>query len=352
MRRVKPVYQGTHLQPIFSFFDKNFAFPPMAFLALYWLLPAIALLASSYSVGTSHALEGFYHLYVEDYVHSLFALNLSLAVFFCYRFVRLLHFRVNDILRNSADNHAQRELVRSFDKSVRLPFSWPVALLSLLVAIFCFFTLLEKIQGEGYEYWWGNHIHGFAGYAYSIVMSIFVFFAVQYIAALSSITFFFKNFASSEMRLRPLHPDGASGLGLFASMMMSIWAQTILLSVALLIVIRTRYLDLADTYFVWVLGGALVLVFPFAALLPLFQTVRSASKLKKNLIRRLIIEKFSSNTPCSRASLGEVEGFLSLQKELNQISVFPIVSVRFLAIAGFNLLQAYLAVATLAADVW
>lgn len=349
MNRVRPVYQGNYLQPLFRLFGRAFLVPPIVFFAIYWFVPALVLIVSKYLENPSS--EGWWRvfktLYLEDTVHILFAINLSAAAFFCYRFVRLLHFRTADILKNSPGTTVPRMIIEAFELRLRKFLAPAFVTAAFFGAAFCFWTLVQKINGPEYSGWWGHIDHGYAGYVYAVVMTLFVFFAIQYITALGFIVAFFRQFSAGEMRLRPLHRDGASGLGLFGSMMMSIWAQTILLSFALLIVVRSGYLDLVESYFVWGLGGAIVLVFPLAALLPLIQTIRRANQLKKQLIARLISQRYSQLKPCSVTSLEEVEGFLALRRDLGQISIFPLISVRFFAIAAFNALQASIAVFTL-----
>lgn len=345
--RINPVYQDDYLAPIFRKFGRRFVLPPLVFVGLYWILPLLFLVASQVVRAQRISLAEIGDLYLSDYVHHLFALNSAILVFFCYRFVRLLHFRMTDILRNSPGHGIPLNICIDFKKVTRTPFSAVGYLAAGLLAALCCYMLGYRVYSDSYTFWWGNIAHGYAGVAYTAVTTVLLFLFAQYFFLLGALTGFLVRFSSTTMRLRPYFPDGVSGLGRFAAMMISVWAQTILLSLALLIVVQSNYLSLTNNFFVWLLGGIIVIVAPFAAVMPFSTTVLRARKLKRQMIDRAIKSEFIVETPCNKVTFSDLKSFAEAKAKLDAIVVFPFLSIRFAALVIFNLIQMYLAVATI-----
>lgn len=344
--RIFSIYKGRYVAPIFKTFGRSFYLPPLVFLVLYWLLPLIALAVQGFMEGGDLGLKVL-HMYIYDEVHLAFAINSAVIIYFAYRFVRLLEFRMRDIIRNSPGSRVPNEVIGSFKSFSQFPFGMISITAASSLSAACLFLLVHRTLAPEYSDWWGSSAFGYAGIIYSAVASTFVFLFVKYCSLLGAVSAFLVWFTAANLRLRPLNADGTSGLGRFASMMISIWAQTILLSLTLLIIVQTNYLGLADSFAVWLLAGIIVLVAPFAAILPFATVVSRARRLKKELIIRLLRDRFAGNLTNTQVSTKEVLEFLETKKSLQELDVFPFLSFKFFAVVGFNLVQLYLAVAAI-----
>ena len=354
MRIVFPaIYKGKYIYHMYQLIGNRLSAVPIIFFLIYWVMPLLLLLIPLDCPLTNikqyqNCIVPRAELYVRDYVHFAFAISATAMSFFAYSFLLCLHVFISNLAKMRSSLSKRDSVLSSYGKLTNIPFRFTSIIFSFALAIMTFIMFWNRVNDSTFYFWWGNSKYGIAGYYFSIIVSGFVFIAIQYFILIACIGAYLLHFARNFLLIYPCHSDGAAGLSSAGRILLGIWQQTALVAICILIVFSSNYLGIVENWVVWGLAAIAVLAIPFTAIVPFIFLVSKASRQKKAYTKKVLNLAFPLNTK-TMTSIDKVKiiEFHELSNVLNKINIMPIKGWRIIGIGFFNLIQLYISFDTI-----
>jgi hypothetical protein len=237
--------------------------------------------------------------YLSDRTHLFFALILATGAAIATEIVRRLTFIFKILTTDGLPVEENPEYLHSvYETYRRLANHWAGKVLAGVLAISVLWFFFALVDDPKYEYWWGSKSHGHAGFAFSIIAGLMVYYGVEGFILVSFGALAVSRIFQRGLTLKPFHPDGCNGLNPVGTLIFLLWAFSVAGSGAIFITLFFGYLGVENTDSVRTLALLGTLALPFIAIVPFFAAVRAVQNAQQEILRAIgsaLNDTFRSN---------------------------------------------------------
>lgn len=225
--------------------------------------------------------------YLNDLTHLFFSILLIPGGYLAgliLRTIRPVMDKLNKDNILAKDRLSQLQLYHRFR---RIATSWPSRLVSFAFGMIALIVFISISQSPEFTTWWGNSIHGIAGYYFSVIVGLVIFAGTMALTNLVFISIFLVKVIPGGFNLNLFHPDGCNGLSPLGKVIFVYWLFAVFLGSEMFITVYFGYFGLERLFFVWILVVMGLVAIPIIALLPLLYSLRSLQEIRVNKLNKI-----------------------------------------------------------------
>ena len=219
--------------------------------------------------------------YLTDKTHFLFAVIISIGAALATHVVRLFDVTMIELRDDGIPRAGDEVLSGSYKYYRGLATHRRFRALSMLLALATLAIFLYITRADGYTYWWGSSKFGYAGYFFSVIAALMVYWGSRAIILIGLGSIMIARIVRFPLILRPYHADGCNGLSPMGRQIILMWMFALSLAFAIYVTLSIGYLGIEKTAVIWIIALLASLTIPALAILPLISALSSIREAQK-----------------------------------------------------------------------